>query len=284
MRISTGRLAALVMLGGTFFILMAGSLWCLAGSAEAQQTTSAPPAGAAPAAGPGRGSPKFPEPDPINFDDRTGYAEMFDGATLTGWEGNPDVWKVVDGAIVGTAVSHQTFLVWDGGEPADFEIKLEAKVEGRGADSGVQFRSFIAPLDAKHAASDPREIKWNLAGYQADISFPYTYLGLIGEANGRGILSNRGQVVRAEGGKKPRLIATLGDSQALGGYVDFVDWNQIDLIAHGNTIMEAVNGHLMSVLIDEDPKARTKGLIGLQCSGPAGNKMSFRNLRIRVIQ
>ena len=38
------------------------------------------------------------------------------------------------------------------------------------------------------------------------------------EENGA-IVAWRGQMVRAEEGKKPRLLAMLGDPEALGGYV-----------------------------------------------------------------
>jgi hypothetical protein len=252
---------------------------------------NAPPA---PGAGRGRG---FREPDPIDFDDRTGYTEMFDGTTLNGWDGNPDVWKVVDGDIVGqraippegtpTTGFRQTFLVWQGGEPADFELKLEIKLEGPGADSGIQYRSYIAPLNPGRTGApppDPREAKWNVAGYQFDFNFADTYPGQVAEGGGRGIIVYRGQVVRTEAGKNPRLIATLGDRQELGGYFKIDDWNQADLIAHGDTMIQIINGHVMAILIDNDPtKARAKGIIGLQCAGPAGSKISFRNIRIRTI-
>jgi 3-keto-disaccharide hydrolase len=271
-------------------------------SAEGQQsspasTTMQMPGAATPAAGIGRGRGIFREPDPIDFDDRTGYTEMFDGATLNGWDGNPDVWKVVDGAIVGERPTPsegvpasrfgQTFLVWQGGEPADFELKLEIKLEGAGADSGIQYRSYIAPLNPGRAGApppDPREAKWNLGGYQFDFNFADTYPGQVVDGFGRGIVAFRGQMVRTEAGKNPRLIATLGDRQELGGYFKIDDWNQVDLIAHGDTALQIINGHVMAILIDDDTtKAKPKGLIGLQCAGPPGSKISFRNLRIRMI-
>jgi hypothetical protein len=266
------------------------------GTAGAGQQ-GAPGQPGAPAAAPGRGRGSFREPDPIDFDDRTGYTEMFDGTTLTGWDGNSDVWKVVDGAIVGNrpvpadgtpaTPFRGTFLVWQGGEPADFELKLEIKLEGPTADSGIQFRSSIAPLGPGRAgapAPDPREAKWNLAGLQFDFNLNSTYVGQIAENLGRGIVVYRGQVVRTEEGKNPRLISELGDRLALGGYYKHNDWNQVDLIAHADTSIGIINGHTMAILIDDDPtKAKSKGLIGLQYSGPAGTKISFRNIRIRTI-
>lgn len=265
-------------------------------TASAQQPVSPTTSNGATAAR-GRGRGIFREPDPIDFDDRTGYTEMFNGNTLNGWDGNPDVWKVVDGAIVGerpvppsgapATGFRQTFLVWQGGEPADFELKLEIKLEGPGADSGIQYRSYIAPLGPGRPSMpppDPRDAKWNLGGYQFDFNFANTFPGQVAEGFGRGIIAFRGQVVRTEAGKNPRLIAMLGDRQELGGYFKIDDWNQADLIAHGDTAIQIINGHVMSILIDDDAsKARSKGLIGLQCAGPPGSKISFRNIRIRPI-
>ena len=51
-------------------------------------------------AGRGGGS-NFREPDPIDFADHTGFASIFDGATLGGWDGDRSVWRVEDGAISG---------------------------------------------------------------------------------------------------------------------------------------------------------------------------------------
>ncbi|HEY6468055.1 MAG TPA: DUF1080 domain-containing protein [Candidatus Acidoferrales bacterium] len=265
-------------------------------SQQASQTLPASPA-TAPAAAPGRGRGIFREPDPIDFDDHTGYTDIFDGSTLDGWDGNADIWKVADGAIVGerpalppgaTATPFRgTFLVWQGGEPADFELKLEIKLEGPTADSGIQYRSWIAPLNPGRPGMpppDPREAKWNLAGYQFDFNLNSTYVGQIAEGGGRGIVAYRGQVVRTEEGKNPRLIAELGDRLALGGYFKHNDWNQVDIIAHGDTTIGIINGHTMCILIDDDPtKAKSKGLIGLQYAGPAGTRISFRNIRIRSI-
>ena len=39
-------------------------------------------------------------PDPADYNDRTGWTQIFDGKTLTNWDGNPEVWKVEDGAII----------------------------------------------------------------------------------------------------------------------------------------------------------------------------------------
>src|SRR5579871_2256345 len=53
----------------------------------------------APAGRGGRGG-GFREPDPIDFNDHSGWTSMFDGRTLSGWDGDKSYWHVQDGAIV----------------------------------------------------------------------------------------------------------------------------------------------------------------------------------------
>jgi len=52
--------------------------------------------------------------------------ELFNGKDLTGWEGDPRVWAVEDGAIVGhtkdVPLKNNTFLIWKGGDVSDFKL------------------------------------------------------------------------------------------------------------------------------------------------------------------
>jgi hypothetical protein len=284
-----------------------------AATAYAQQTP--PPGG--PGRG-GRGGGGFTQPDPIDFADNTGWTSMFDGSSLKGWDGNMDLWHVENGAITVESTCEKptgtVYLIWQGGQPGDFELKAELRGEGAGVNSGIQYRSFIQPprqMDAGRGGAgaaggaagqgrggrgpsgacpsgQPRgtpnpaaETKWNMGGPQADFDGTNRYSGQYYEGGTtRGIVAWRGQVVRAEEGKKPRLLATIGDKDELGGYVKINDWNQYHIIAHGNQMIHILNGHVMSVLIDDDPtKFRKNGLIGIQIEGTG--KVSFRNLWIK---
>lgn len=44
---------------------------------------------------------RFREPDPIAFDDHSGFVSIFDGQTLKDWVGDPAIWRVENGVIVG---------------------------------------------------------------------------------------------------------------------------------------------------------------------------------------
>jgi len=225
----------------------------------------------------GRGG-GFTQPDPIAFDDHEGWISIFDGATLKDWDANFDIWRLENGAIVGESTrekpSGTTYIIWKGGASANFELKAEMKLEGPGLNSGIQYRSTRVPGDAATA-------KWNVKGYQFDFDFANRYTGqLYEQATPRGIIAWRGQVVRAEQGKHPRLLSTLGDPDELKTFIKTGDWNQVHIIARGNTLTHIVNGHVMSIFIDDDASmAAAQGVIALQIEGTG--KVSFRNLWLK---
>ena len=79
-------------------------------------------------------------PSPIEGDE-PGFTPIFDGQSLKGWEGDPAYWRVEGGAIVGeitpaTIVKSNTFVIWRGGRPRDFELKLDYRITPVG-NSGI---------------------------------------------------------------------------------------------------------------------------------------------------
>jgi hypothetical protein len=49
-----------------------------------------------------------------------GFKPLFNGKDLSGWDGNPELWKVENGEIVGTTtgpeqLKYNQFLIWRGG-------------------------------------------------------------------------------------------------------------------------------------------------------------------------
>src|SRR5204862_8067462 len=97
-------------------------------------------------------------PDPVDYADRTGWTQIFDGKTLNNWDGNPDVWKVEDGAITAANWPERrvggTFIIWRGGEPADFELKLEVKAD-YDIHSGIFYRGIVGPAPARAGGPAP---------------------------------------------------------------------------------------------------------------------------------
>jgi Domain of Unknown Function (DUF1080) len=247
----------------------------------------------------------FVQPEPINFDDHDGWTQIFDGKTLKNWDGDTDVWHVEDGAIVGQSSpehpSGTTNIIWRGGEPANFELKLEMKLEGNGANGGIQYRSLLVPprLDPLPADLPPEQrtkrqqqldlakkhAKWNMSGYQADFDFDNKYTGqLYEQSSPRGIIAWRGQVVTTEAGKKPTLLATLGSSEEMKAFIKPGEWNQVEIIADGNMLTHIINGHIMAVLVDTDPKfSQANGLIALEIEGPGDLKIRHRNIWLKKL-
>lgn len=236
---------------------------------------------------------RFTEPAPIAFDDHTGFEQIFDGKSLVNWEGDPSVWRVEDGAIVGESTKNHpvtnTYIWRRGLVIRDFDLRLEIKCE-IGGGSGIQYRSQtgLPWLRALHPGEKPRNLDWMMTGPQADIWFPVNpqaadYTGqFYSENTPLGILAWRGEVVE-RGPKMPKtLVGTLGDREALGGYVKTNGWNQYEIIARGGVMTHILNGHVMAILIDDDPESSNNqaGKIGIELeSTPA--KVSVRNVWIK---
>lgn len=210
-----------------------------------------------------------------------GFKPIFDGKTMSNWDCDPDFWRVVDGAIVGeSTVEHQpvqnTFCIWKGGEPADFELRAEYRLTGvKDGNSGIQYRSEELPQVAK----------WVMKGYQADIDLKQQYTGQVYEERKRGFLALRGQIAMVPDGKKAGSIGSLGTDEELRSLIKDNDWNAIDIIARGNTLVQLINGRVVSILVDDDTANRKmQGEIGIQLHRLPGCSMKIetRNIRLKT--
>jgi hypothetical protein len=220
---------------------------------------------------------------PIPHEDHTGFERIFDGVSLKGWDGDPAFWKVEDGAIVGVstaenAVKQNTFIIWRGGEPADFDLKVEFRMNS--TNSGVQYRSVQLP------ASDTIG-KWVLKGYQADIDFANNYTGMLYEERGRMFLAPRGTFgfLGPAGATQQRgSLGAVETSDALKALVKVNDWNQFHVIARGNVLIHVLNGHVTALFVDDDVANRTmKGLIGFQIHEGPPMKVEFKNIWLKKL-
>ncbi|MGQ0634753.1 MAG: 3-keto-disaccharide hydrolase [Planctomycetaceae bacterium] len=227
------------------------------------------------AAGSAVAQPPFPVPA---TDDDAGFESIFDGKTLNGWEGDPKYWRVEDGCLVGvvtpeTVMKQNSFIIWRGGVTRDFELKVQYRVSSRG-NSGINYRSVEIP-------GQP----WAMRGYQCDIDGEDKWTGHNYDEKapgGRGILALRGQVTRVLEGKRPQIIGTVGEKEALEMFLRKEDWNDCHIIARGNIMVHMVNGHVTSVVIDDDVKnRRMEGQLGVQVHVGPPMKIEYRNFRIK---
>jgi Domain of Unknown Function (DUF1080) len=209
-----------------------------------------------------------------------GFTPIFDGKTLNGWEGDPKYWRVEDGCLVGevtpqTLLKSNTFIIWRGGSPADFELKAEFHITARG-NSGINYRSVVVPDQVTPAN------QFAMRGYQSDIDGQNNYTGNNYEEKGRLFLAVRGQMTRVTGVRKPAILATFGDARELASAITS-DWNSCHLIARGNILIHSVNNRMMTVVVDDDPRRPQQGLIGVQVHVGPPMKVQYRNIRLKKL-
>jgi hypothetical protein len=217
-------------------------------------------------------------PEPMTGEE-PGFETIFDGKTLKGWEGDPKYWRVENGEMVGeitpeTLIKSNTFLIWRGGEPADFEVKTDFRITS-GGNSGINYRSVVVPDKVTPGN------RYAMRGYQFDMDGQRRYTGNNYEEKGRLFLAVRGQVTRVTGTRKPIILASVGDQQELASGIRD-DWNNAHIIARGNVLMHLLNGRVMSIVIDDDPRGRMmKGLIGVQVHVGGPMQVRYRNWRLK---
>jgi hypothetical protein len=265
---------------------------------------SVPPALVSPPAGPPQtgphgeqllGMPKFHDPAPYNIDEHTGYQQIFNEKTLDGWDADRSIWRVENGVMIGETLEGKpkgnNYIVYLGAKPRDFDLKLQMKIE-KGGGGGIQYRSVTGVPWTRQppAGQGPYDLRFMMTGPQADFWFPVnshaaSYTGQwYSENTMQGILAYRGQVTQALPGQGNRLVAAIGDKQALGGYVKVNEWNDYEIIARGGVMMHIMNGQLMSTFIDDnkDSVNNQPGLIGFEIeSQPC--KISVRDIWLRIM-
>lgn len=241
-----------------------------------------------------RRSMVFTQPDTLDFNDHKGYISIFDGKTLKGWDGNVKFWRVEDSTIVGestsTNPSGNSYLVYRNLKAKDFTLKFRIKVEGRGG-SGIQYRSktgipWLAPIRPEVTANvGPVNLNWMMTGPQADFwpSQPWTGQ-FYSENTPMRILAWRGQVVEGYGAQSKRLMGYVGDRQELTKYINAEGYNEYTVIARGPVCMHILNGHVMAVMIDDDPKSSNNwsGNIGIEIE--ATTKISVKDIWIKKLK
>lgn len=256
--------------------LFAAALFTFAVIAQQGPPQGPPPGGqGGPPRGPGGGQGRGTGIEALAVDDHAGFESIFDGKTLKGWDGDPQFWRVEDGSIIGESTAEKpvkvnTFLIYRGSMPGDFELKVDFKMNS--TNSGVQYRSIELPEVGK----------WVLKGYQADIDFANQFTGLLYEERGRQFLAPRGQMVHIGPGNKKRVIANLRNADELKATIKVNDWNTYHIIARGNRLTHILNGNLMSEAIDDDPAGRSMGgLLGLQMHVGPPMKLEVRNVWLK---
>lgn len=216
-----------------------------------------------------------------------GWVTAFNGKDLTGWEGDPRLWSVKDGAIRGQTTLAEpakgnTFLIWRGGTLKDFELRLKFRLQN--GNSGVQYRS--------------KEVsKWVVSGYQAEVENTPGKVGFLYHERGRGWLVNVGDFMVIDEKGNRNVIGNVSDKDELvkAGYYKEKDWNEYRIIAQGNHIVHYLNGYQTMELVDNDkltnpndPKdtngSAREGILALQIHAGPPMVVEFKDIRVKNLE
>jgi len=222
-----------------------------------------------------------------------GFKSIFNGKDLSGWKGNPDLWSVEDGAITGRTkaepkLTHNTFLVWQGGEVADFELRLKYRIVK--GNSGIQYRSRVIDQGAFGPI---------VSGYQADFEAGTKYSGILYEEKGRGILALRGEKVVIDGvqekeikrGKRTikrkipnkKVVGSVGNSDEIQKRIKSEQWNEYRIVARGNHLQHFINGMQTVDVTDKGPGNAKSGVLALQIHVGPPMVVQFKDIRLKKL-
>lgn len=202
-----------------------------------------------------------------------GETAPFNGTSLDGWQGSPNLWRVEDGAITGeikegSSLNHNEWIFWKD-EVHDFELDLEYRITGGpSANSGIQIR---CQRDANGVAS----------GLQCDLDDGAVWLGRIYDEHGRALVVERGtRVSIAPDGR--RWADPFADAKSFQSVPKANDWNHYHIRAEGSHVQVWVNGVFFGALDDHDAvQAEWSGRLAFQLhSGPGPAKIQYRNVRL----
>jgi len=238
------------------------------------------PAAAAPKSVVQENSSLVPKPS-----DSGGWVSLFNGRDLTGWDGDPEIWSVQNGTIVGDTTGKvftgfYSYLILKDQQFADFELK--ALVRMPDGNSGIQFR-----------AQDVGN--WQAKGYQQDIvprdsvllgcmTFDKNPSGIRPGSKG-GSIANLGEKVVWDTGSQKRTTGSTGVSkEEVLATFDPEGWNEYTIIAQGDHFTLKINGMVTTELTENDPAYRTaRGILALQAHRYKDRPMrvEFKNILVR---
>jgi 3-keto-disaccharide hydrolase/HEAT repeats len=186
--------------------------------------------------------------------DSSGWVRLFDGETFAGWEGNMDWFRIEDGAVVAGSlekrIPNNEFLCTTK-EYADFELRLQVKLLGDGANAGIQIRSQRVPNHHE------------VSGYQADMG--EGYWGALYDESRR------------------NKILTAPDPEVMAKVLNAGDWNDYVIRCVGKRVQLWINGFRTVDYTEADDTIAATGIIGLQIHGGAPSEAWYRHMVLRPV-
>ncbi len=176
---------------------------------------------------------------------------LFDGKTFKGWEGNLQVFRIEQGAVVGGNLKegqprNEFLCTKDTYE--DFDLRLKFKVLGKGANAGVQFRSKRIPNNHE------------VIGYQADLGEGY-WGSLYDES------------------RRNKLLVTA-DKEKVDKVLKLDDWNDYRVRCEGKRIQIWLNGLQTVDYTEAEEGIDSSGIIGLQIHGGPPSEAWYKDISV----
>jgi HEAT repeat protein len=186
---------------------------------------------------------------------------LFDGKNLDGWEGDLDIFRLEEGAIVAGSLEQnnprsgylRTRLT-----ARDFELRVTAKLAGPGDNGGVQFRSRYD------------QEKNKMSGYQADM----------GSLRGEPPINLWGCLY--DEGRRSKLLV-IADQEKLKRVFKPGDWNQMVIRAVDNRIQVWVNGEQTTDYLEQDDSIWQEGIFALQVHGGPPCKVWYKDIWLKKL-
>lgn len=207
------------------------------------------------------------------------FVSIFDGKSLEGWKAaDMSFWSVEEGAITAKITeekptSRNHYLVFQGGRPGDFELKLKHRIlSEHSVNGGFQFRSEM--FDG--------EIPDDCRGYQVDNNTQTDWLVRLYDEFGRHTLAWRGERTVFDAGG----VATTTKIESAQGEAHFTldEWHEYHLICQGNVITLMVDGELVAEVIDHDPDQQDfEGVLALQLHSGPPMVVQFKDVMLKQL-
>lgn len=206
-----------------------------------------------------------------------GYQAIFDGKSLAGWQAaDMSFWSVEDGAITAKITPEHPlptnlYLIWQGGELADFELKLKHRLFGSPKlNCGFQFRSRELP-------------NHDLLGYQVDNNLDTPWQVRLYEEHGRHTLAWLGERTQIDA-QGQMTKQSLAETEGPGDF-KLEDWCEYHLTCVGPKLSLRVNDELVAEVIDNDPQYQaSQGILALQLHTGAPTVAQFKDIRLKVLK
>lgn len=182
-----------------------------------------------------------------------GFAPLFNGKDLDGWQGDERLWRAEDGEIVGSTegvtIKHNTFLST---EKTYGDFVLRVKVKLRNHNSGVQFRG-------------QQKDDYVVTGYQADMA-EQKYFGMLYEEKGRGFMPYWKAL-------SPEEQAAVHAASKPG------EWNAFEITCQGDHVKIVLNGKVTCDM--EDPDGAKRGVVAFQLHQGPEMEVRFKDIALK---